>query len=147
MGLHRDQYQPLGDTEGVVQLGHRDTGGIMGLFQRYYPDHLFEPAQLDSGLYSGLRSEDDQLIAVAGIHLLNPEYRVAAIGNIVTDQSYRGQGHATRCVQHILGQLFEAVDHVALNVVEDNAPAIHCYRKFGFQTTTRLIEARASMLS
>ena len=144
MGLHRDHYQPVGDTEGVVSLSHSDTGNMMALFQRYYPDHLFEPAQLDLGLYCGIQQESE-LVSVAGLHLLNPEYRVAAIGNIVTDQAFRGRGYASQCVQHILDQLFESIDHVALNVVEGNEPAIHCYRKFGFLTTARLIEAQARL--
>ena len=144
MGLHRDHYQAIGDTSGVISLSHSDTGSMMALFQRYYPDHLFEPAQLDLGLYCGIKNEAD-LVSVAGLHLLNPEYRVAAIGNIVTDQAFRGLGYASQCVQHILDQLFESIDHVALNVVEGNEPAIHCYRKFGFLTTARLIEAQARL--
>ena len=145
MGLHQEHYIPVGDTEGVVSLGHRDTGSIMSLFQRYYSDHLFEPAQLDLGLYCGIRGEQGALLSVAGLHLLNPVYRVAAIGNIVTDEQFRGLGYASRCVQHILDRLFEGVDHVALNVLEDNLPAIHCYRKFGFRTTSRLVEAQARL--
>ena len=84
-------------------------------------------------------------MSVAGIHLLNPEYKVAAIGNIVTDSNYRGRGYATKCVKHILDRLFEVVDSVALNVIEDNLPAIYCYKKFGFRTTEQLIEAQARL--
>ena len=73
----------------MVSLGHKDTGEIMSLFQKYYPDNLFEPAQLESGLYCGIKNEEGKLASVAGIHLLNPEYKVAAIGNIVTDSNYR----------------------------------------------------------
>jgi cyclic pyranopterin monophosphate synthase len=145
MGLQRELYQPIGDSQGVVTLGHPDTGAIMSLFQRYYPDNLFEPAQLESGLYCGIKDESSLLVSVAGIHLLNPDYRVAAIGNIVTDSSCRGRGYATKCVRHILDRLFDVVDSVALNVNEDNTPAIYCYQKFGFQTTARLIEAQARL--
>ena len=38
MGLQKSHYQPIGDTQDVLVLGHRDTGEIMSLFQRYYPD-------------------------------------------------------------------------------------------------------------
>lgn len=145
MGLQRSRYTPVGDSLGVVSLGHPDTGGIMSLFQRYYADNLFEPAQLESGLYCGIKDDSGKLLSVAGIHLLNPDYRVAAIGNIVTDPDCRGRGYATKCVRHILDQLFEFVDSVALNVNEDNAPAIYCYQKFGFQTTERIIEAQARL--
>ena len=96
-------------------------------------------------MYCGIKDEQGRLLSVAGIHLLNPDYRVAAIGNIVTDSSCRGRGYATKCVRHILDQLFTLVDSVALNVLEDNMPAIYCYKKFGFQTTARLIEAQARL--
>ena len=109
-----------------------------------YPDHLFEPAQLDTGLYCGIK-DAGELISVAGIHLLSENYDVAAIGNIVTDEAFRGKGLASRCVQHVLDALFLKISRVALNVQEGNYPAIACYQKFGFRTTSRLIEAQGKL--
>jgi len=140
MGLKRAHYVPAQDIEGVLALSHKDTGGIMRLYHQY-PDHLFEPAQLDTGLYRGIKSDEGGLISVAGIHFLNPAFNIAAIGNIVTDGAHRGEGLATRCVGGLLDALFERVEHVALNVTEDNLAAITCYEKFGFRTTSRIIEA------
>ena len=144
MGLKRAHFVPAGNKEGVVSLSHKDTGGIMRLYHQY-PDHLFEPAQLETGLYCGVRDEEGHLISVAGIHFLNPSFNIAAIGNIVTDAAHRGEGLATRCVRGLLDSLFERVDNVALNVIEDNIAAITCYEKFGFRTTSRIIEARARL--
>ncbi|MBM4293026.1 MAG: GNAT family N-acetyltransferase [Deltaproteobacteria bacterium] len=144
MGLRRPHYRPASSPEGVVMLSHKDTGGIMRLYAQY-PDHLFEPAQLDTGLYCGVRDAEGQLVSVAGIHLLNQELNIAAIGNIVTDKEHRGRGLATRCVRVLLDELFKGVENVALNVTEDNRPAIACYEKFGFRTTSRIIEAWAKL--
>ncbi|MEZ4434111.1 MAG: GNAT family N-acetyltransferase [bacterium] len=130
MGLARAAYHRQGDFAEVEPLTHRDTGAIMRLYQ-HYPDNFFEPAQLDTGLYFGIRDGDD-LISVAGIHVLSERHDIAAIGNIVTHSGHRGRGLATRCVGRLLDALFQKVGAVALNVQEGNEPAIRCYRKFGF---------------
>lgn len=142
MGLSRAQYHPVADAHGVEPVTHRDTGQIMRLYQ-HYPDNFFEPAQLDTGLYCGIR-EGGELVSVAGLHVLSDKYGVAAIGNIVTHADYRGQGLATRCVRSLLDQLFPRVEHVVLNVEATNAPAIACYRKFGFRPSYRFVEAWAT---
>ena len=77
--------------------------------------------------------------------MLNPSFNIAAIGNIVTDEKHRGAGLASQSVGFLLDELFSRVDNVALNVLEDNLPAISCYRKFGFRTISRMIEARARL--
>lgn len=130
MGLARAAYHRQGDFAEVEPLSHRDTGAIMRLYQ-HYPDNFFEPAQLDTGLYFGIR-DGDELISVAGIHVLSERHDIAAIGNIVTHSGHRGRGLATRCVGRLLDALFHKVGAVALNVQEGNEPAIRCYRKFGF---------------
>lgn len=140
MGLKRAHYVPAEKVHHVLMLSHTDTGGIMRLYTQY-PDHLFEPAQLDTGLYRGVKNDEGILVSVAGIHFLNPNFNIAAIGNIVTDGDHRGLGLATQCVGVLLDDLFERVENVALNVTEDNLAAIACYEKFGFRTTSRIIEA------
>lgn len=141
MGLLRADYHRLGDFGDVEPLTHRDTGAIMQLYQ-HYPDNFFEPAQLDTGLYFGLR-DGDELVSVAGIHVLSARHDIAAIGNIVTHSGYRGQGLATRCVGRLLDALFARVGAVALNVQEGNEPAIRCYRKFGFEHRFDFFEGSA----
>lgn len=141
MGLTRDGFQPAGDTTDVEPLSHRDTGAIMRLYA-HYPDNFFEPAQLDTGLYFGVRDGDD-LVSVAGIHVLNRTHDIAAIGNIVTHSARRGEGLATRCVGRLLEEVFDRVSSVALNVQADNPAAIHCYRKFGFTDRYRFFEGWA----
>ncbi len=143
MGLTRDAFQPAVDFSDVEPLSHRDTGAIMRLYQ-HYPDNFFEPAQLDTGLYFGVRDGDD-LVSVAGIHVLNVRHDIAAIGNIVTHSDHRGKGLATRTVGRLLDALFEQVSAVALNVQADNVPAIGCYQKFGFTERYRFYEGWAQI--
>ncbi len=143
MGLHRDKYNPVGDATGVEPLSHRDTGPMMRLY-RHYPDNFFEPALLDTGLYFGLR-EDNELLSVAGIHVLSEKNNVAAIGNIVTHGDHRGRGLATHCVRRLLDELFNRVEVVALNVEGTNTSAITCYERFGFVTHYEFYEGSASL--
>ena len=123
-------------------LTHRDTGAIMRLYH-HYPDNFFEPALLDTGHYFGVR-QNDELVSVAGIHVLSEKYDVAAIGNIVTHGEHRGKGLATHCVGRLLEALFPKVNHVTLNVREANESAIACYRKFGFTARYDFLEGWAT---
>jgi ribosomal protein S18 acetylase RimI-like enzyme len=139
MGLTRTGYKTASSSEGVKPIGHRDTGALMQLYT-HYPDNFFDPAQLDTGLYCGIW-EAEQLVSVAGLHVLSEAHDIAAIGNIVTHTDFRGRGLASRCVRALLDRLLARVGHVALNVSTDNEAAIRCYEKFGFTEQHRFVEA------
>ncbi len=139
MGLRQPEFIAHGDSAGVEVLGHKDTGALMQLY-RHYPDNFFDPAQLDTGLYCGVRDAEGELISAAGVHVLSARHDVAAIGNIVTHIDHRGQGLASRCVRHMLDRLWPSVSHVALNVQPDNGSAVACYSKFGFVERFRFLE-------
>ncbi len=143
MGLEKEDYQPLDSTEDVERLGHRDTAAIMELYE-HYPDNFFEPSQLETGLYFGIRDGNGGLQSIAGVHVVSEEYDVAVIGNLVTHPSARGQGLATRCTGQLLDELFDRVSLVALNVQDDNKPAIKMYENFGFEENNVFWEGRCS---
>ncbi len=112
----------------------------MELYQ-HYPDNFFEPYQVESGLYFGIRSEDgEQLVSIGGIHVLSEFYDVAAIGNLVTHPDHRSQGYASRVIGHLLNELFQRVSLVALNVQVDNVAAIKTCERFNFEPTHRFFE-------
>ena len=151
MGLERAHY--LAATANLVEdddvammverLGHRDTAAIMELYQ-HYPDHFFEPYQLESGLYFGVRHpEEGHLLSIAGVHSISHEYDVAVIGNLVTHPDARGKGLATACTSTLLQELFQEVSFVALNVQYHNAPAIRMYTNFGFAPNNIFYEGRS----
>ncbi len=146
MGLTRERYEqtvrkPV--TSNVARLGHRDTASIMKLYS-HYPDNFFEPYQLETGLYFGVRDEELGLSSIAGIHVVSEDHDVAVIGNFVTHPARRGQGLASSCTAKLLDELFETVSLVALNVQEDNAPAIHLYTAFGFEQNNVFFEGRTT---
>lgn len=146
MGLARDRFieaRVERPRTRVNRLGHRDTAAIMKLYE-HYPDNFFEPYQLETGLYFGVRDEDLGLASIAGIHVVSEDHDVAVIGNFVTHPDRRGLGLASSCTALLLDELFERVSLVALNVQEANAPAVRMYGNFGFEQNNVFYEGRTT---
>ncbi len=104
------------------------------------PD-FFYPAMLAHGVFFGLWEGDD-LIAVAGTHLVAADEGAAAIGNVYVRRDRRGRGLSrtvTAAVLHALRDL----ETVGLNVRADNAAAIRVYESLGFVTHCEFREALA----
>ena len=143
MGLDRKDYQAraIDFDRPIHRLGHRDTAAIMALYS-HYPDNFFEPYQLETGLYFGIRDEELGLCSIAGIHVISQDHDVAVIGNFVTHPEMRGCGLSTACTGQLLEALFDRVSLVALNVQSDNAPAIRMYSNFGFRENNVFFEGR-----
>jgi ribosomal protein S18 acetylase RimI-like enzyme len=139
MALRRDDFRDDGaDDSDVVTLSHGDTAAIMQLYT-VWPDHFFEPFQLGSGLYFGVR-EEGRLVSIAGIHNVSPSADVASIGNLVTHPDARGKGYALRCTSRLLREVFSRVSLVTLDVEHGNEPAIRTYRHFGFHHDSDFLE-------
>ncbi len=66
---------------------------------------------------------------------------MAALGNIATDPALRGQGLAHRATAQLCHTLLATVETIGLNVKADNAAAIACYRKLGFDVAAEYEEA------
>jgi GNAT superfamily N-acetyltransferase len=145
MGLQRTSYSArTGKSDiAVHHLGHRDTAAIMKLYA-HYPDNFFEPYQLETGLYFGVRDEELGLSSIVGIHVISQEHDVAVLGNFVTHPERRGSGLSTACTATLLDALFERVSLVALNVQSDNEPAIRMYNNFGFSENNIFYEGRTA---
>lgn len=141
MGLERDDYEAGELDPRVERLGHRDTAAIMKLYE-HFPDNFFEPYQLETGLYFGIRSEQGRLVSMGGVHVVSEDHDVAVIGNLVTHSDHRGQGLATVVTARLIDELFEQVSLLALNVGRDNAPAVKLYKNFGFEPNNIFYEGR-----
>jgi ribosomal protein S18 acetylase RimI-like enzyme len=143
MALRSDDVAALPseeDTAEVVQLGHRDTGALLRLY-RFYPDHFFEPFQLDTGLYFGIRREGE-LVSVAGVHAVSERDGVAALGNIVTHPAHRGQGLSVKTTGCLLRRVFERVGLATLNVRRDNDAAIKTFERLGLRSHRTFFEGQ-----
>ena len=143
MGLSKGDFiaaSPREETGTIEALSHRHTGLIMALYQHYYPDNWFEPAQLDSGHYFGI-IEGGELLSVAGVHAVSPKGKLAVLGNIVTHPDHRGQGLSTACTSHLCSHLFgQGMEVLALNVRRQNRSALRVYEKLGFRYHATYLE-------
>jgi ribosomal protein S18 acetylase RimI-like enzyme len=129
----------------VVWITSRDLEALQALYQSAYPDNWFDARMLETGYYCGIR-DAERWLAVAGVHVVSREHKVAALGNIVTAQSLRGRGLG-RAVTSALCQKLrrDGIEVIGLNVMRDNAAAIACYRRLGFEVIAEYeeLEARA----
>ncbi|MFJ6197942.1 GNAT family N-acetyltransferase [Micromonospora sp. NPDC092111] len=112
-------------------LGRADLPALRALYAAAYPGNWFDPRMLDTGHYIGVREGGD-LVAVAGVHVWSPTYRVAALGNVTTHPRARGRGLATAVVARLGVRLRDSVDHVTLNVRAGNTSAVRLYERLGF---------------
>ena len=143
MGLDRRDFKPDYDLGQVEPITHADTAALMGLF-RFYPDHFFEPYQLESGLYFGIWDEG-QLVSAAGVHVVSERFDVVALGNIVTHPEYRSRGLAMACSSALLDQAFESVSLAALNTEESNQAALRSFAKVGFKEHCTFVEGQVDL--
>ncbi|MEV0941261.1 GNAT family N-acetyltransferase [Micromonospora wenchangensis] len=112
-------------------LGPADLPALRDLYAVAYPGNWFDARMLDTGHYVGVR-DGDALVAVAGVHVWSPTYRVAAVGNVTTRPQVRGRGLGGQVVAALCARLAASVDHVTLNVRADNAVAVRLYERLGF---------------
>jgi len=138
-GLHykmalRDPSQVRNiDCSAALRLTAEDRSDLVRLYDESYPGNWFDPRMLETRQYFGLRT-DGELVSVAGIHVYSQQYRVAAIGNVVTHPAHRDKGYSKLVTARLCQSLSETVEHIGLNVKVDNAPAMACYTKLGFES-------------
>ena len=135
MTLDPAAYRPE-STAGTVRLGPSDLAKLQRLYADGVPHgeepHFFLPSMVDEGVYFGIY-EGPELIAAAGTHLVVPREGVAAVGCIYTRRDRRGQGRAGRVTSAVVSELMRrGLATVALNVNQQNEPAIRVYKRLGF---------------
>jgi ribosomal protein S18 acetylase RimI-like enzyme len=73
--------------------------------------------------------ENDEIISIAGVHIVSRWASVGAIGNVYTRPDRRGRGLATRTTAAVVQTMLEeGIETIVLNVAMDNKPALRCYR-------------------
>jgi GNAT superfamily N-acetyltransferase len=97
---------------------------------------------LDDGVYYGIWVRG-QLVSAAGTHVINTHEGIAVVGNVMTHLDYRGHDFAKMVTSAVTAELLERVDDVALNVHNDNFPAVAAYERLGYQRHCLLTERLA----
>ncbi len=132
MALTNPMYLDTVDSLNIMPLTGADAPALKELYQASYPGNWFEPRMLQTKQYFGIK-QGLQLISVAGVHTYSPEFSVATLGNITTHPAFRNQGLGKAVSTQLCRSLLQTVQHIGLNVRTDNAAAISCYTKLGFE--------------
>lgn len=120
------------DGQKIRRIGEDEATILHEFYRNAYPGNWFDERMLKTGMFFGLELMD-RLVSVAGIHVYSPQYQVAAIGSIATLPEFRGQGLGKKVTAHLCRELLKHVRVIGLNVLQNNSPAIACYRQLGFE--------------
>jgi len=120
-------------TGSATRLEKAHLRQIEDLFagQADRPD-AYLPGQVEHGITFGI-FDGEQLLAVAGTHVVDRSSGVAAVGNIFTAPEHRRRGYGIKATAAVVKHLVELnIDTIVLNVEMANQPAIDMYVSLGF---------------
>lgn len=139
MWVNRQLFQPLdGPAVRLSPVDIVDLNRLYGLgFSGWLPGEA-----IANGVYYGVRGAG-RLIAAAGTHVISPEGKLAAVGNVMTHADFRGRGFAKLTTSAVTQELLRMCNEVVLNVRADNPPAIAAYRALGYREHCRFEERLA----
>ena len=139
MWVNRQMFQPLhGPAVRLSPVDIVDLNRLYGLgFSGWLPGEA-----IGNGVYYGVRIAG-RLIAAAGTHVVSPEGKLAAVGNVMTHADFRGRGFAKLTTSAVTQELLRMCNEVVLNVRADNPPAIAAYRALGYREHCRFEERLA----
>lgn len=135
-----DTFRPV---EGRArQLSGRDVRDINKLYRADGTPAFYSAENIDDAIYYGA-FDGDQLVAVAGTHVVSAGDGIGVVGNVFTRPAYRNQGLGAVVTTAVTRRLLDNCRDVVLSVDPRNAPAVQTYRKLGFRDAGRLIEGPA----
>ncbi len=121
----------ISETISHFLFKEEDKNEIIEFYEEAYPDGYFEPYMLQTGKYYGIKV-NNEIKSVAGVHVYSEKRRIAVLGNVATHPSMRGKGLAKSCIIKLLQSFNGKIDHIGLNVKENNYPALRLYQNLGF---------------
>jgi RimJ/RimL family protein N-acetyltransferase len=139
MSVSVESFQPVA---GPAQRLRRGDIGAVNALQRSEGFGFYPAAVLREGVYYGVYASQE-LVAMAGTHVVAPSQGLALVGNIMTHPRYRGQGYGTVATSAVTAELLKTCPNVLLTVDARNEIAIRLYERLGYQEECRLIESGA----
>lgn len=98
--------------------------------------------QINNAVYFGA-FVDGELTSIAGTHVVSPMMSIGVVGNVLTHPAYRGRGLATYVTSKVTSTLFAmGCELVVLTADPQNTPAVHAYRRLGYELGAPIVEAR-----
>jgi ribosomal protein S18 acetylase RimI-like enzyme len=137
MSVTQHTFQP---AEGEVRhLRGRDVTILNRLYASDGGPSSYRPSHVEEGVYYGV-FQNGALVSVAGTHVVSRTEGVAVVGNVLTHPRYRGLGLATIATSAVTADLLQSCNLVVLTVEEANEPAVHAYRRLGYELQCKLHE-------
>lgn len=140
MTVNRHRFRPVpGPQMRLAAVDIVDLNRLYGLgFSGWLPAE-----SIANGVYYGVRVAG-RLVAAAGTHVISPEARLAAVGNVLTHADFRSRGFAKMTTSAVTEELLgTSCDDVVLNVRADNPAAIAAYVALGYRDYNRFEERLA----
>jgi len=138
----RSEQQMIANPPRPVELPCIEPDRVredeLELLNKFYEEQHAEawtPIQFKTGPYYCVKHQG-KIISAAGVHMATPQ--IAQLGNIVTDEKWRGQGLGTACTSALASKLALKGRILSLFVRRDNTPAIRMYEKLGFFKTRNI---------
>ncbi|WP_324026793.1 GNAT family N-acetyltransferase [Maribacter sp. BPC-D8] len=80
-------------------------------------------------------SQEDQALGLIDVFDFEPNHKRAGIGIIILDKNQRNKGVGAEAITLLCTYLFEVLGlrQVYANILEENAPSLHLFKKLGFQ--------------
>jgi ribosomal protein S18 acetylase RimI-like enzyme len=138
MLIRRGELRPR-PLAGLVRLGLADLEPVKRLYGMWTDSHQL-PSQLSGGIYYGVYKRGE-LVAIAGTHCVSREFKIGAIGNVLTHSNHRNRGLASATTTAVAEELFRiGCEDAVLNVRHGNEVAHHTYVRLGFHDHCNFIE-------
>lgn len=120
---------------GLRRLTRHDAEWVKGLFANDpMRANRIKPSVIENGVFYGIEDKDGGILALAGTHIYAESEGVGVVGYVYTAPAVRGRGLATATTGAVTRELINrGIDHVVLNVEQDNTAAVRSYQKLGFR--------------
>ncbi len=126
----------------AIEITLADVPDLLALYA-FGGGDAFSPEEIERGVFCGIR-QNNQMIAVAGTHVVSDNGHIAALGNVMTHPDWRGRGLAFMATSAVIARLIDrGVSTIGLSVSRENAAAIRVYEKLGFKKHAAFHEGRA----
>lgn len=143
MAVEAQALRPSGPIDRPIMRLDRSHFEALDELYQSLEGRFFDVSMLANGPYFGIFDAGD-LIAAAGMHTLSAKHGLGTIGNVATRPAYRGRGYATALTHAVASALVDmGAGLLALNVRQDNVPAVRAYTKLGFVDYVHFFEGNA----
>jgi ribosomal protein S18 acetylase RimI-like enzyme len=131
--------------QGLRRLTQADADRVKDLFaDDTLRANRFDPDVMESGVFYGIEDSDGDIVALAGTHIYAESEGVAVVGYVYTAQEVRGRGLGTAVTGAVTRELINrGIDHVVLNVEQNNTAAVRSYQKLGFRIHAPVVDGVA----